>query len=393
MPSIKRTNEVWLTLIAWFQGRRGVLDDFGNLIESDAEATEYPFEVPDTLSIDADDSKGEVHEATSESPKRRWAGRLKSIFPALISVVIIVIGLRWSWMITGWIGNKALNIPGAVGNIAGFITVIGALVVWSLASTRLDEARAFRRASRGIRNVHDRLSIYCCIQIYKTCPACAFSLKNHLNETATEIRCSECGGRWIPQQWVGFLQHDRTGVHKDLKRKSARRASCLVDARDQMYVVLKDKPLRERKERIRTTPTSGVWKSQALAVMCFLPLIAGVMGIMLWVIGFSNGTQALVIGAVFVVILIAVMIIVFRTYLDTARTRRIKQLGCDMIDRRQCGCCGGAIDDTPHVVDGALACAPCGLFFDPRTAERTHHCRKRMPWERYKSDPVFQRNT
>ncbi len=369
-----------------------MLDDFGNLIESDAEATEYPFEMSESSSIDADDPVVEVADGTSKTSERGWAGRLKSILPALLFLVCSVVFLRWSWMITGWIGNSIFNIPGAAGNLAGFIAVFGVFVLWFVASERLNHARAFRRASKGIRNVHDRLTIYSCLEIYKVCPSCAFSLKNHLHEPGTQIQCSECGAQWIPDRWEGFLQRDRTGVHKDLKRKSARRASCLVDARDQMYVVLNNSTLRERKDQIRTTPTSGVWKSQVLAVMCFIPLIAGVMGIMLWVIGFSKGNQTLVLGAVFVVILILVMLIVFRTYLDTARSRRIKQLGCDMIDHRACGCCGGKLDDTPHVVDGAFACVECGLFFDPQTPERSHHCRKRIPWERYSSDPVFQRN-
>lgn len=393
MRSMKYVKEVWLTLIAWVQGRRGVLDDLGNLIESDAEATEYPFELSEPSSINSDDTDGEVPENIFETHKRGWVDRLKSILPALLYLVCFAIFLRWSWMITGWIGNKVFNIPGAVGNLAGFVAVLGVFVLVFIASTRYDNARAFRRASRGIRDVNDRLSIYSCLQLYKVCPACAFSLQNHIDESAKSIRCSECGAQWIPRHWVGFLARDRTGEHKDLKRKSARRASCLVDARDQMYVVLAEKPLRDRKRQIQSTPTPGVWKSQVLVVMCFLPLIGGVMGIMLWVIGLSKGTQSLVIGAVFAVILILVMLIVFRTYLDTARTRRIKQLGCDMIDRRQCGCCGGELDGTPHVVDGALVCVECGLFFDPQTANHSHHCRKRIPWDRFKSDPVFERNT
>lgn len=392
MRFVEYSSEVWLTLIAWVQGRRGVLDDFGNLIESDAEATEYPFEISESSSIDADQDIEAADESLNTSD-RGWAGRLKSILPALLFLVCFAIFLRWSWVFTGWIGNKLFNIPGAAGHLAGFVAVVGVFLLWFIASERLSHARAFRRASRGIRNVHDRLTIYSCLQIHRICPSCAFSLKNHLHASATQIRCSECGAQWIPHQWDGFLQYDRKGMHKDLKRKSARRASCLVDARDQMYAVLRDRTLRERKEQIRATPTPGVWKSQVLAVMCFIPLIAGVMGIMLWVIGFSSGNQALVLGAAFVVILILVMLIVFRTYLDTARTRRIRRLGCDMIDHGQCGCCGGELDDTPHVVDGALACPECGLFFDPRTSERTHHCRKRIPWERYSSDPVYHRNT
>lgn len=394
VPVLSYANEIRLTLIAWIQGRRGVLDDLGYLIESDAEATEDPFEMTGGTSskaLETDDSDLELHRNSPPLLTRFWGGRLRSILPALFALGCFVIFLRWSWMITGWVGKNLLNIPGAIGNFAGLIVIAGVFTAWAFASSRLDNARGFRRACRGVRNVHDRLTIYSCIQVHKVCPSCSFSLKNHLNNEAERVRCSECGAQWIPQNWAGFLTHDRTSVHSDLKRKSARRSSCLVDARDQMYVILNGKALTERKAVIQSTPTTGVWRSQLLAVMCFMPLVVGVMVVMLWSIGFSKGNGTLLFASAFVVILITVMILVFRTYLDTARTRRIKQLGCDLIDQGLCGCCGSELDDRRHIVDGALACDGCGLFFDPCTAARTHHCRKRIPWERYKTDTVFQR--
>jgi hypothetical protein len=394
VPVLSNANEIRLTLIAWIQGRRGVLDDLGNLIESDAEATEYPFEMTEAGSSDVpseDDTDHGLHSDSDLEPARNNIGRLKTIIPALFGCTCLVFFLYWSWVITGWVGQKLLNIPGAAGNVAGLIVIVGFFAAWAVASSRFENARGYRRACRGLRDVKDRLRIFSCIHAHRVCPACSFSLKNHLHDEAEEVRCSECGAQWMPQNWVGFLTHERTSVHSDLKRKSARRSSCLVDARDQMYAIHHGIALRERKALIRSTPTTGIWRSQVLVVMSFLPLIVGVMVVMLWTIGFSKGNATLLLATVFIVILITVMIIVFRTYLETARTRRIRQLGCDMIDQGLCGCCGSELDDRPHIVDGALACHGCGLFFDPRTQVRTHHCRKRIPWERFKADPVFQR--
>ena len=380
------------TLVAFIQGRTGVLDDCGKVIETQSDLADnpIPFDPEDELE---DEETG--HATDPIDTRLSFIKRAYGSGRAVLGCSVVLFFAVWSawacWRLSGWVGNSLLSVPNPIGNIVGIVSVIAVLIALAAGMHRLDHARKYQQACKGESDETNRRMKFLSLTRYNRCPACMYELGDAPADACGRVRCTECGACWIPQRWVGYLNLDRQGVYADLKKSKQRRACCLLDARGQIFRVLMDLDHDALADRIRGVKPDPLWTERIK--LLFIVIVLGVL--LMIVIGVStlinSGFVGLVFGAVSVSVLLVLPFILIRSYRRRFRNHRLQQLARDLIDIGCCASCTGALDTHPHPIDACRSCPGCGLAFDTDTLNRRHHTRRRIPDSSIQSDAVFVR--
>jgi len=372
-------------LVAYVQGRGGVLDDRGVVIDSEPCGEWDPEKYEDDWD---DDDETDDREVVKEGRFRVAWSILKTGGIMILGLAAILWFLSFCWRAGGWVGHNLLGVNGVIGNIAGVVACLLAWIVLTMLGNRLTNARRDVRAQDGKQNLEDMHGIFYSVDQERLCGACGFSIGEFEPEEDGCVRCPECGAAWDLALWEDFLRVERAGMLKDLKKRHRKR-SCLYDGRGQMMQVLTQQSEESRAEEVRKRPTRLALWDGFLLLLILLILVAGVAGSIGLAVNFQQtlaGNIALAV-AVFVLVLVAGMAVLVTR--DGIWKRRLQRFVRDQIDNRVCPSCEVPLELEPHPIDGALVCEGCGLAWDPATSSRRHHTRKRVPDEKYNQDPVF----
>ncbi len=374
-------------LVAYVQGRGGVLDDRGVVIDSEMHG-EWDPDAQNPYDYD-EDPANVADTIVTESRLRRLFTACWGIGSVSISLLSVLVGIYFVWRISGWLGHSLFGVSGALGNIVGLVAGVIVFLGCIFLSSRLQDARRAVRAGCGQRNLNDCIDIFDLVDLSDRCGACAFLIRDLApNEDDGYVQCPECGAVWDRVLWVGFLKTDRVGVLMNLRMKQRRR-SCQYDGRGQMMRVMASRDGDGRDEQIKSCRARmAIWD-----VFLFMIILLFLGGACVGVVYFALFTVAdiggLIAASIAAGLLLIVTIVAVMALNHGVWVRRVKQFIRDQIDDRVCPSCEESLGDEPHPVDGALVCEGCGLAWDPATKRRGHHSRKRVPDERYKADPVF----
>ncbi|MBL4808842.1 MAG: hypothetical protein JKY43_02135 [Phycisphaerales bacterium] len=370
-------------LVAYVQGRGGVLDDRGVVIDTEIHG-------------ERDAEEGIEEADKTDGPRKSFLRTSWDVLffggKLILRLVVTLWFLSIAWDVGGWVGHNYLGVSGVFGNIAGVVACLTALIVLTLLGNRLTNARRDVRAQKGKQNLEDLHGIFYSVDQECLCGACGFSIEEFEPEEDGCVRCPECGAAWNHAYWENFLRVERAGLLKDLKKR-CRKRSCLFDGRGQMMQVLTLQSEESRVEEIRKRPTRLALWDGFLLLLILLILIAGIavsIGLAMSFHQTLGGNIALAVAVLFLVLIAFMAVIVTQ---DGIWKRRLQRFVRDRIDDRMCPSCEEPLENEPHPVDGALVCGGCGLAWDPATGSRRHHSKKRVPDEKYKQDPVFSKFT
>lgn len=383
-------------LVSYVLGRRGVLDDRGEVID-----TEYVSE------WDADDLEkrtedlarkegiGTEHEEVEVQWTPWWArfsARSWSVLYLIGKLLIHAFLLLWfivfAWRFGGWIGSQLLNVPGVLGNIAGLAAALLVWGVYTVLSNRLTLARRDARARRGKQNLEDMSQVFHAVDQWKLCAACGFSIAEIEREDDGCVRCPECGGAWNPTRWDSFLRMERQGLYSTIRMRQRRR-QFLRDGRGQMMRVLMNRSHVDREAEIRTRPARLMLWDCFLVVLLLVLMGGGIFGAGWLMVSMQRSMGGMIATGVAIAAFIAISIYGIKLARDGIRFARMQRMVRDFIDDRVCPSCEGTISDEAHEVDGMHVCMGCGLAWDVRTRRRRHHCRGRITDQQLKEDMVF----
>ncbi len=375
---------------AFVEGRTGVLDDCGRLIETQSEWSGNP---------NPFDPEDELEDEDTGIATDRIDTRLSFIYRAcrwgraVLGCGVTLIFVAWSawawWRLMGWVGSSLLRVPGPMGGVVGIVSVMTVLTILAAGTNRFNQARGYRRACKGESDESNRRMKFLALTRYNRCPACMYELDESSCDACGKVRCTECGACWIPRRWVGYLNQKRRGVYADLRKVKQRKACCLLDARGQIFRVLMGVDLNALNDRIRIIKPEPLW-TERIKMLCMIIVIAVLVVIVIGISTFiSTGIVGLMFGAVFLPMLLVLPFVLIRGYRRRFSTRRLQQLARELIDNGCCASCTGPLDENPHPIDCCRCCPHCGLAFDADTRHRRHHTRKRIPDELIGSDPVF----
>lgn len=373
-------------LVAYIQGRGGVLDDRGQVIDTepceepvDGYGQEYHGDIEESGSV-------EIHENVKRRP---WWRRFPKVFAWLVSLLWIVWAAFLSWRFGGWIGHSLLGISGVLGNIAGLVGCLGAIALMVILGNRLTSARRDLRSRKGMRSLEDHCAIFGLVNGYQCCGACVFSIRGFDPESDGCVVCPECGAAWDPSLWEGFLMDDRNGIYEGMKKKH-RRVFCILDGRGQMTRVLSHLTINELNERVHQCKARlALWDGFLIGLIALI-LLSAIVGAVLILINITQNGPGAIALTVAIVVLVAVLVMAINAGKRSIRQRKLQLLTRDLIDDRACPECEGSLGEAPHPIDGALVCNDCGLAWHAETSKQSHHTRKRIPDERFKEDEVFQ---
>lgn len=381
---------IWMLLVSYVQGRSGVLDDCGKVIE-----TEPCTEIDPDHHVVIDEDWDESDQDGVEHPGRWeiWRDRIVSAVLVIISVFFFLWCASLGWRAGGWIGHSFFNVPGVLGNIAGSVAVLSAIFSISLLTARLTHARRDVRARKGQRNLDDLSVVFFAVDQMNQCGACGYSIVDIEDDADGFIHCPECGACWNRGLWINFLQTDREGALKHLKKRHRRR-TCLLDGRRQFFQMLKNWTDESRNESITSRPRRLAFGDCVAVFLLFLISLGGIYG------GFRLVSSPQILSSVKVWIWISMIFLAslalygIRVVKSGIRSKQIRRLVRDLIDDRVCPHCDqndgkGSISDDQHPLDGMLVCDQCSLAWDPDTQSSKHHSKKRITDERLKKDFVF----
>ncbi len=378
---------------ATIEGRHGVLDDEGNVVES---LRTHDFEHPEFHDHDEEfeDIEPDTGLPIDPKPRSRFRSSVQSALILLLAISIIGYLLYGIWRFSKFAGNLLYQTQGPLSGVFGLITLIAFLFIIVMATTRFDDARAHRRAIRGRRNFADRHSIYVSLIHYQVCGACDYplpELKDPQQDQPQRVVCSECGACWKPSYWFNFFPNKRTGIYPQLS-KSQRRKTCAYDLREQVFQILQDESDESRKARLEQTPHSLI-PTHLMFVFVSLTLFGCFLGTTILGIVFSSDTIGLTICTLACVGFLTLVYPVFKAYRSSLKLSQLRKLMRNMFDEQRCPCCESDLETEPHPVDGAFMCNTCGLAFDPNTQSRKHHSRDTVSPNSINDDPVFYSST
>jgi hypothetical protein len=389
MTLLRRWNdglrEFALVLRAFVEGRSGVLDDHGRVVEASGDYVHDPSE--EDFEHHAEDEMED-----SSSPTHHALVRVRQWLGLMLVCAGMLLFAGWSawqcWRLSGWIGRSLLHVPGPVGNVVGGLSVLGVIAVLLVCSSRLERARSYRRACNGNPSVADRRRNYHAITTHARCPACMYAFDDSQHGSSQTIVCTECGARWVPGRWADYLRPDARGLLSDLKTKKRRHASCLLDARGQVFRVRQDLGEAELAQSLATTNIPSRWPTR---LRVFLVLIAVIGLAILVLIGsiISSGMFSLVFAAVFVACMGAVLLVVLRNARRQRGLRQLRQLARQSLEAGRCACCHALLDADLHPIDANACCLDCGLAFDADVHKRSHHLHQGIPDSEIESNPIF----
>lgn len=372
-------------LVAYVQGRGGVLDDRRKVVDSE------PCGEPDPEAFDEDWEDAEEADQ-SDGVKDPGYKRVWGIVKASGAIVIGLLALLWflglCWRLGGWVGHNFLGVNGVLGNIAG---VVGCLLLWiglTMLGNRLTNARRDLRAQRGLRNLDDLTMLFHVVDQGRMCGACGFSIGEFEQEDDGCVRCPECGAAWKPELWEEFLNTHRNGSLAELSKKE-RRMYCGFDARMQLALVAEHETPEDRAALIRKCKGRMQLWDGFLLFLIFLILAGSIAATIGLAVGIGTTTGGLISASIGVIFLIGVLLYAVFVAKRSVWARKSQRYMRDRIDDRACPSCDCDLDTGPHPLDGSLVCEACGLAWNPETNRRRHHSRKRVPDEKYKGDPVF----
>jgi hypothetical protein len=383
---------MWTLLVSYVQGRRGVLDDRGEVIDteyvSEWDADDFEQRAQELAELDGSETDElEIVEQTTTLWNRVWSV-VVLLGKVLLYGVLVVWGIGFAWRAGGWIGSQLLNVPGVLGNIAGLATALLVWGVYTLLSTRLTFARRDARARCGKRNLADMTELFHAVDQWKVCGACGFSIAEFELEDDGCVRCPECGGAWNPARWDAFLRLERQGLYSTIRMRQRRR-QFLRDGRGQMMRVLMNRSHVEREDEIRTRPARLMLWDCFLVVLLLSLMTGGVVGAGWLMVSMQQTMGGVIASWVAIAAFVAISVYGIKLARDGIRFARMQRLVRDFIDDRVCPSCEGPIEDEAHVIDGMHVCSGCGLAWDIRTRRRRHHCRKRITDQQLKEDLVF----
>ncbi|MFK7759095.1 MAG: hypothetical protein AB8C13_04005 [Phycisphaerales bacterium] len=381
---------IWMLLVSYAQGRSGVLDDCGKVIDTKPSSEMIP---DHHFVTDEDLDESNQHGDEQAHRYKIWWDNIVSVGLVIISAIFFLWCAALGWRAGGWIGHHFFNVPGVLGNIAGSVAVLCVVFGISLLTARLNNARRDMRARQGKRN-HDDLSVmFFAVDQMNQCGACGYSIVKFEDDDDGFILCPECGARWNRGLWIDFLQTDREGALKHVKKRHRRR-TCLLDGRRQIYQVLMNWTDESRTEAISSRPRRLALGESLAVSLLFLISISGISG------GFRLTSSPQVLSGVKIWIWVSMLFLTglalygIKIANSGIRSRQMRRLVRDLIDDRVCPHCDDragnlTISVDPHPFDGMLVCVSCGLAWDPDTTSRKHHSKKRITDERFKKDPVF----
>lgn len=374
---------------SYMQGRGGVLDDLGVVIDTESNSEINTDEFSDGFDEQTDlDEHAEDDVVEQRSHEGKWWLKLYGLGRLILHLVIIAWLVRLGWNFGGWIGFSLFNVPGVLGNIAGVAAILFLIVVVSSLSARLTNARRDVRARKGKRNLDDLKTIFESVDQSEICGACGYAIKEIEDNEHGFVLCPECGAGWDRGLWVEFLREDRAGLLVHLKKRQRRR-SCLIDGRGQIFEVLMKQSNESRDEQIQARPRRlSFWDCFAVIVL-FLLFLGGVFGLIGQVSSMHPTTGDFVAASITVGFIAGLAFFGIFLARRGIRLRRMQRLVRDFIDDRACASCQGLICDDPHELDEMIVCTDCGLAWDRDTTKRKHHTKKAIPDDRIKSDMVF----
>lgn len=377
---------MFVLLVAYVQGRGGVLDDRGRVIDTEMHG-EWDPDAEDVLEYDKN-SADVVGSVEPESKAHRVFVVCWAIGSFLVGILSVLIGVYVIWNLSGWLGHVLFGVPGAFGNVVGLLAAILGFLSFLFLSSRLENAKRSVRAGHGRRSLDDCIDIFQLVDQSNRCGACAFLVRYLSRETDGCVQCPECGGAWNQSLWVGFLRTDRVGLLKNLRMKQRRR-SCQFDARRQMMRVMLNRDENDRNKQIRSCRAQMAFWDVLLFILILSILGGAALGAGYFAMHYGTDTSGIISAIFAFAVLLAVTIIAVMALSNGVWIRRTKRFIRDRIDERICPTCEEPLGCEPHPLDGALVCDGCGLAWDPATDRRQHHSRKRVPDEKYKEDPVF----
>lgn len=381
------SREQILVLGAFLEGRTGLLDDAGNVIEAESMADNNYFDPED---------EDFIHDPAMAVPSLSAVSKSEHFsFPRLmLTIIATCIPIAWLiwmiWLVSRWVGKSVFGVSGAIGNVAGLVAITGAIAFLMLVSSRLTNAKRHRRACTGTRNVADRRHIFFALTQHACCPACIFPIEKADELRNNPYKCSECGATWIISDWNDYLNLDRQGSLHSLTERSQRRACCLFDARDQLFRVMLDLDEIQLSKELRSLDPGSMWMKRSKLVLILSLIISVCLIISTTTITSTSTAVWLILPTISVSALLIVALIVARSHRREIRVQRLRCLARTLIDRGCCASCTNPLDDLPHPVDQCGYCSACGLGFDLDTNNRRHHTRRHVPDDRIRSDPVFE---
>ena len=368
---------------AYAQGRGGVLDDRGRVIDTGVHA-EWD---PDELDEHAVDENTEPSQTEHDPLWKRAYGLMAGVVGALITIVLLAMAVRWGWRLSGFIGHRIFGVPGVYGNAAGLVTGIGLIVLYWLLSSRLKNAKRDLRARRGERNLVDCGSIFGLVK-HDRCGACGFLVRDLEPMDDGCVQCPECGAGWRREWWEGYLIESRDGCYAELSKKHFRRF-CLYDARDQVALIEADSSLEDRIASIREfRGFVGLRDVIVLALILLILLACASATYGVW-LSVTNSTGAMITVGIGTLLFAWIGWYAVRLCKAGVRLKSLQKFTRARIDDRVCPSCTSGLDQELHPTDGALICDGCGLAWNSSTDRRRHHSRKRVHDDAFKNDPVF----
>lgn len=375
------------TLVAFIQGRGGVLDDQGRVINAQsADIARWSRELARSTGLG--DPAGPPDPDAPVGAERRRAIAQYLLSPwRIVRGLFRLIGLIWMawilWRFGGSAGRWLFQLSGVAASVSGLVLIVVLLLVSNYLSDRAKLARRDVQGHHGRRTVGERRRIFHALITQGQCPACEFPIDSISPGCDGCTRCPECGGAWRLDWWDGFLRTDRDGSLAHLPKRQRRRC-CLFDAREQIVLLLADEPEQTRRAAIGACRARFVFKDWFVLLVLLLILSVAVLAIATIR---ASGNPLL-----FVVLIDTLMIGLLAWAIALAvraiRDRKAARYACDQIDQRRCPSCATALDEL-HPIDSMLVCPRCAHAWDPDTRRRTHHSLWRIESEQIRQDPVF----
>ncbi len=344
---------------SFVKGRAAMLDDRGKLIEQMSGRTSSEF----TLS---------PLRTTLQQPMSFYK-KISELLPIITFVVcgvIFIAGIgAMLWKLAEFISGLIFSNTGYSSTLPVFISIFLLVIsIWFIAN-RWSKARDDVHARHGKREVRVLLDMLNAIHYYHRCPACGFSLAELIPEPDGCSVCPECSGAWNRLWWADFIPAASLGelANKPDKKREKR---CLNDARTAEFEVAAWLPRKERRAyfRLSKTKISASARIKLSAVLIFLIITTGIP------LALIHSTYApWTIGTA--IVLFAIGFAIFNTIYGVCQRQQFVR---DQIDLGRCAQCNHELNDTPHPIDGALCCPQCRHAWDPDTAHKKHHARKRF---------------
>ena len=375
-------------LKAYVQGRGGVLDDRGVVIDTEMHG-EWDPEDREHEEIEDDGGQADMY---SINQVLRY-GKIWRVFEVcwgvgsvVVSLLMMAFTVFFFWRFSGWIGHSVIGVPGVFGNMAGLMAAVGLMVGYWMMSSRWRDARRAVRAERGERNLQDLLDIYQLVDQDDRCGACAFLLRN-LETHDGYGQCPECGAAWEFALWEGFLSLDRAGALASFSKKERRRY-CGFDARGQLMLVGEHESQQDRAKMVNACRGRMAMWDLVLLLLILMILAAATFTTLALSLGVTTpgGLIAAVIAMGFLGCVAWYAVHVAKRSIQSRKKQRFVR---SQIDDGICPGCLCELDPTAHPLDGALMCPGCLLVWDPDTLSRKHHSRRRIDWSAFGDDFVF----